>query len=101
MMRMRMSQTMTATKMGTTLTRVAWVTTLPPRDWWLTRAMETPHQVSSGVHGGCQQPGAEQVPDFLGLIGALFGGEQAGDAGEVDAAEGDGEDGGPAEGGEA
>jgi hypothetical protein len=54
-----------------------------------------------GVHGSRQQPGAEEVPDFLRLIGALFWGEEAGDAGEVDTAEGDGKDGGPAERGEA
>ncbi len=53
-----------------------------------------------GVHGGGQEPGAKEIPDFGGFFGALFGGKEAGDAGEVDAAEGDGEDGGPAQAGE-
>ena len=53
-----------------------------------------------GVHGGGQEPGAEEIPDFGRVVGTLFGGEEAGDAGEVDAAESDGEDGGPAQAGE-
>jgi hypothetical protein len=53
-----------------------------------------------GVHGGSQEPGAEEIPDFGRLVVALFGGEEASDAGEVDGAEGDGEDGGPGEAGE-
>ena len=48
-----------------------------------------------GVHGGADQPGTQQVPDFAGFISALLGGEEAGDAGEVNDAEGDGEDGSP------
>jgi len=54
----------------------------------------------NGVHAGSQQPGGEQVPDFGGFIQALLRGEQAGDAGEVDAAEGQCQDGGPADAGE-
>ena len=53
-----------------------------------------------GIHSSGEEPGAEEIPDFFGFSFALFGGEESGDAGEVDAAEGDGEYGSPAEGGE-
>jgi len=48
-----------------------------------------------GVHDGSQHPGCEKIPDFGRFITALFWGEEAGDSGEVDAAESDGENGGP------
>jgi len=54
-----------------------------------------------GVHGSSQHPGAEQVPDFSLFMGAFFWGEEAGDAGEVDPAEGDRQDSSPADAGEA
>lgn len=48
-----------------------------------------------GVHGGTEEPGTEEVPDLARFVGALFGGKEAGDACEVNAAEGNGEDGCP------
>ncbi len=44
--RMRMSQTMMATKSGTTDSRVARLKISLPSDWCWSRASETPHQVS-------------------------------------------------------
>ncbi len=97
MIRTRIIQTMTATITGTARVSVVSPTRAPPMARWFKMAMETPHQVERGVEAGCQQPGAEQVPDLGRLLTALLRGEEAGDAGKVDAAEGDGEHNGPAQ----
>jgi hypothetical protein len=50
----------------------------------------------AGVEARREQPRAEEVPNLGRFVAALFGGEDAGDAGEVDAAKGHRQDGGPA-----
>ncbi len=95
MMRMRVTQTTRATKMGTAVVRV--LAEMTAVDWraWEVIAMETPHQVRMAFMVAPRSQ-AREVPDLARFVGcALFGGKEAGDACEVNTAEGNGGDGCP------
>jgi len=47
------------------------------------------------IEASSQQPGTKEVPDLGGFITSLFGGEDAGNPGKVNAAKGNGENGCP------
>ena len=97
MMSRRTSQTMTATKTGIALVRVAALITAAGLKIAVVEDGDRHAPPGEGgVEARRQHPRAKEIIDFGGFVTALFGGEDAGDTGKVDAAEGDGEDGRPA-----
>ena len=85
-----------ATKIGTTRRSVSRATTVVAQGLMIEDSQRDTPPGEHGVHGCSQHPGSKEIPNLVRLIGSLFWGEEARNAGEVDAAEGDGQDGGPA-----
>ena len=75
MIKTRISQTMSATNIGTTLRSISFETTAPPWDWWLRMAIDTPHQVSIAFIVAASIQAANRYQISLGSFAPDFGSE--------------------------
>ncbi len=87
---------MTATKIGTTFSRVWRAMTAFPRVSWLTIAIDTPHQVSSAFMVAAINQAANRYQLSMSVTNPALRCEQPGYSGKVDPAEGKGQDRRPA-----